>query len=185
LSALTVAALASACGQTVRVHAPASSRVQINESAPVAVDDKGQGEVEIPIGFFDSTYAVSDGDGEVIEEGEVPRTQLELWLAVPLVASTACTVPPALGVGFCAANPTLLCGVCLTGLGPQGLVYALNNVATTLDRPSAATVPAMMGCALLGAAPLALLPLALRADDELSLAGAKVTPDDEPRAMLW
>jgi hypothetical protein len=193
-AAALVLTLATACGQTVRLHAPPDSRVQIGEQAPVVVGGDGTAEAEVPVGFFAPRYSVRTASGSVVEEATVPRTELSPWVSIPLVSSIGCTVPPAMAAGFCLANPGLLCGPCLGLAGTAGLVYAFNGLATTLDRPSAATVPVMMTCAVLGASQLWFLPFALRAPDELSVGGVQPPPTHpEPRApapaprgaMLW
>lgn len=180
---LALALVASSCSYTATVRAPARGALAL-EGEPVGDASPGGSEVEVPLTYLDPTFAFApDEEGAPELSGTLPRTRVDPLAAASLCACSGLAVPACATLGVLAANPTA-CVVCLAPLGDVFLISGTNALRTTPESASWATVPLVAGCALLGFAPLALLPLALRVPEEveLPLAPVPLPSSSEPSA---
>lgn len=173
---VVVALLASSCTYTTTARAPSRGELWI-EGEEAGDASPGGSEVEVPVTYLDPTWALYlDEDEDEDASGVLARTRLEPITTASLCACAGLAVPSCGALGLLVANPTT-CIVCLAPLGEVFLLSGTNALRTTPESASWGTVPVVAACALLGFAPLALLPFALRVPEEVEL---PLAPGDLP-----
>lgn len=168
LVACLAAALPSACTYTTSAKAPARGELWIESERAGEASQEGS-EVQVPVTYLDPVWFLYlDEDDTADASGTLARTRLDPLTTSSLCACSALTVPACGALGVLLANPAG-CVLCLAPLSEVFLLSGTNALRTTADDASFATAPLVAGCALLGFAPLALLPLALRVPEEVEL----------------
>lgn len=166
--ALALLLVGPACTYTTTASAPARGALWIDDEPAGEVSPEGA-EVRVPVTYLDPTWRLSpDEDDRADASGVLARTRLEPVTTASLCSCSALAVPACGALGVLLANPST-CVLCLAPLSEVFFVSGTNALRTTADSASWATVPVVAACALVGFAPLALLPLTLRVPEEVEL----------------
>ncbi len=176
---VTLTALSSSCSYTTMARAPSRAELWIDDEL-AGEATPGGAEVSVPVSYADPAWFLYvDEDDRAEASGVLARTRLDPLLTSSLCAVSALTTPACMLAGLLSSNP-ILCVGCLAPLGDVFLQSGVNAISTTADNASWLTIPAVAGCALLGLAPLVLLPFALRVPEEIELPIDPLLPPAAP-----